>query len=280
MELPGGLIVNKKLCRGFSFKPLTGLNERIIHESGFELKSLAEQVTLILTQTLDRVAGLMVDKELVLSLCSGDRLFLMLQLQANLDPSPQWFTSNCRHCDEKIQFQFEPTTMPVKPAGKNFPQSSVTLSAGNINLRVPCGADEEILAKNSLNEQNAMDILLQRLISSNCHNLNIGSLSHEDLNLIDQLLDEMSPQPGTSVSIKCPYCSFQQQINIDHYAWINQSTQQLDEEIHTLALNYHWSEKDILGLPKHRRQHYLQLIQRNLEIYHADDNIHASQGEV
>ncbi len=280
MELPGGIIVDQKVCRSFNFKPLTGTLERVISESGFELKSLAEQVTLILVQALDNVAGLTASKELVRSLCSGDRLYLMLQLQALLDPSPQWLTSHCRHCDEKIQFQFEPTSMPVKPAGKDYPDTSILLSSGEVKIRVPSGADEESLASNAQNEQNAMDLLLQLLLSATSHTQNIHTLSQDDLELIDHKLDEMSPQPGTSVSIECPYCSFQQQVNIDHYSWISQSTQDLDEEIHTLAVNYHWSEKDILALPKRRRKHYLELIQRSQGKYQADDFIHASRGEV
>lgn len=280
MELPGGLVVDQKLCRSFSFKLLTGSLERVIYESGFKLKSLAEQVTLILAQTLDNVAGLTANEELVRSLCSGDRLYMMLQLQSLLDPSPQWLTSLCQHCGEKIQFQFEPATMPVKPAGQHFPEATISLSSGEVTIRVPTGADEESLAKYTDNEQDAMSLVLQRLLISKDHDQNIQALSQDDLELIDHKLDEISPQPGTSVSIECPYCSFQQQINIDHYSWISQSTQYLDEEIHTLALNYHWSETDILALPKMRRKNYLELIQRSQGKYQVDEFNHAFRGEV
>ena len=31
-------------------------------------------------------------------------------------------------------------------------------------------------------------------------------------------------------------------------------------EVHRLAWHYHWSEAEILALPRHRRQQYLRLI--------------------
>lgn len=278
MELPGGLIVDEQLRRDYHFKPLTGLLERVISESGFAVNSLAEQVSIILTNAVDKVAGMAASEELVRSLSSGDRLYLILQLEALIDQSPQWMTSSCQACDELVQFQVNPATMPVKPAGKRFPQINISLSIGDVTLRVPSGDDEEILANLVQSENDALDILLARLLSSPAQRLDVSELTAEDIDLIDKRLDEMSPQPGASVSIECPYCAHRQQIPIDNYAWITRKTQRLDEEIHTMATHYHWSEKEILSLSRNRRQRYLQLIERNLGKYQADDFIHGMQG--
>ncbi len=278
MELPGGLIVDEQLRRDFSFKPLTGFLERVISESGFAVNSLAEQVSIILMQALERVAGLVVSEELVCSLCSGDRRYLILQLEALIDPSPQWLTSNCQACDELIQFQINPATMPVKPSGKGFPQTSIALSIGDVSLRVPTGVDEEELANRAQNEKNAMNILLNRLLYSSAQPVDASELNAEDLDLIDMTLDEMTPQAGGAASITCPYCTKQQQISIDNYAWITRKIQRLDKDIHTLAIHYHWSEKEILALPRYRRQRYLQLIERSLGKHQADDFIQGMQG--
>lgn len=278
MQLPGGLIINEQLRRDFSFKPLTGLIERVISESGFAINSLAKQVSAILTNALDTVGGLTVSEELVRSLSSGDRLYLVLQLEALIDPSPKWLTSKCQDCGELIQFQINPATMPIKPAGKSYPESSLSLSIGDVQLRVPSGADEEHLASVAQSEKNALEILLERLVDTSLPGQSANQLNTEDIKLIDMTLDEMSPQPTVSASIVCPYCDHQQQVAIDNYAWITSSTQRLDEEIHTLATHYHWSEKEILSLPRNRRSRYLQLIQRNLGKYQADDFIKDAQG--
>ena len=40
------------------------------------------------------------------------------------------------------------------------------------------------------------------------------------------------------------------------------SIEMLYEEIHVLALHYHWSEADLLGLPRTKRRRYLGLVAR------------------
>jgi hypothetical protein len=42
-------------------------------------------------------------------------------------------------------------------------------------------------------------------------------------------------------------------------------SQSLFEEVHTIAFNYHWSEKDILSLTTAKRQMYVQMIEKNLK---------------
>jgi hypothetical protein len=37
------------------------------------------------------------------------------------------------------------------------------------------------------------------------------------------------------------------------------------QEVHTLAFNYHWSEKDILNLTRTKRQMYIDMIEKNLK---------------
>ncbi len=41
------------------------------------------------------------------------------------------------------------------------------------------------------------------------------------------------------------------------------------EEVHVLALHYHWSEADILALPSPKRQRYLALLARHLAPAHG-----------
>ena len=38
--------------------------------------------------------------------------------------------------------------------------------------------------------------------------------------------------------------------------------ERLYEEIHVLAMHYHWSEAAILALPRNKRQRYLALVAR------------------
>lgn len=274
MELPGGLLHDGRLHRGFSFKPVTGELERIITESGLGGRSLAEQVTIILANALHDVAGLAADKGVVRSLCSGDRQFLIQQLEAVIDPSPKWLTFPCQDCDELIQFKLAPGTLPVKSASHGFPNVSLSLTPGDVEVRVPTGEDEELLAQKARetnDDTSPINLLLKRLLTMQSGSVDIDSLTDEDKEQVDQALDEMTPQPSDSASIECPYCKHHQVIPIDSYEWITRETRSLDEEIHTLAFHYHWSESEILALPRSRRQRYIRLIERNLGKYQAED---------
>jgi hypothetical protein len=46
---------------------------------------------------------------------------------------------------------------------------------------------------------------------------------------------------------------------------MKQELNQLFEQVNTLALMYHWSENDILSLPRKKRQMYVNMLQREQE---------------
>ncbi|MEN8177709.1 MAG: hypothetical protein ABFS39_03735 [Pseudomonadota bacterium] len=278
MKLPGGLLCDGRLRRDYRFKTVTGELERALSESGFHTDTLPEQVTRILSRSLHEVAGLAVDEALIRSLSAGDRQFLVLQLDALLDASPRWIPARCGGCAEQIQFQIVPGSLPMKPAGDGYPETRLNLSLGEVSLRVPNGADEEFISIQAEDNGLVLHALLSRLLSSQGWPVDVSQLTDEDLEALDQVLDEMSPQAGLTASIECPHCRLGQQAAIDPYAWIVRETESLDEEIHTLAFHYHWSESDILQLPRGRRERYLQLIDRSLGKYRADDLIHGNQG--
>jgi len=263
MKLPGGLLVDGLLCCDFSFKQITGSIERKILESSEKVDSLVAQVTNILHATLSHVAGIPANKKLVRSLCSGDRQYLILQLQAIINPANRWLTTRCSDCDKLIQLQLIPGILPVIAAGENFPATTTKLSIGNVSLRVPNGADEGALLLQPNDGKKRLNHLLSRLLSQSDKKVDLNSLNTNDLDIIDQTLEAMMPQASTVISTRCPYCESVQKINHDIYEWMSEASQDIENDIHQLAINYHWSEKEILALPKTRRKHYIQLIEQN-----------------
>lgn len=277
--LPGGLLFDGVLHRDFVFAPITGIVERQIVESAVGIDSLAHQVTKILVSALSSLAGQPTNKKLVQMLSSGDREFLILSLHSLIEPDAQWITRNCSECKELVQFQLHSTTLPIKAAGEDYPQTAVALSFCDALIRVPTGADEEALSDNCKGHDAALDLLLKRLLTSIDENTGINTVLGESLTIHDQLLidgvlDKMSPQISHSVNITCPYCLAEQDLPIDHYEWIVNENNRLDDQIHTLAFYYHWSEKEILSLSKTRRSHYVALIERSL--FKAQSNLDVS----
>ncbi len=278
MELPGGLLCHGRLRCDYRFKAVTGELERALAESGFHTETLPQQVTRILSCSLLEVAGIAVDEDLCRSLSAGDRQFLLLQLEALIDASPRWITALCAGCGEQLQFQIIPGSLPIKPAGEGYPERTIELSIGELSLRVPNGGDEEFIAAQPSGSGPVLHALLSRLLSFKGRAVDGGRLPDADLETLDQLLDEMSPQAGLAASIECPHCHLAQEAAIDPYAWILRDTASLDLDIHNLAFHYHWSEQDILQLPRVRRERYLQLIDRSLGKYRADELIQGTAG--
>lgn len=265
--LPGGLKLDGEIRQDFEFAPITGKLEREIIESAVGVNSLAHQVTKILVSALISLAGQPSNERLVRMLSSGDREFLILRLHCLIEPEAQWVTHSCNECEELVQFQLHNNELPIKNAGKGYPQTSVVLSHCTAKIRVPTGADEEALAENCKDHDAALTLILKRLITLEENNKEvelIEKLTSADLSLVDQILDSMSPQTSQSVNIICPYCSNEQHFSIDNYEWIVKESRCLEDQIHTLAFYYHWSEQDILLLSKNRRSHYVALIERGL----------------
>ncbi len=280
MELPGGLLCDGRLRRDYRFKAVTGELERALSESGLYTQTLPQQVTRILSRSLHEVAGFPVDETLMRTLSSGDRQFLVLRLDALIDRSPRWITALCSGCDEQIQFQIVPGTLPMKPAGEGYPERDLNLSIGQVSVRVPNGGDEEFISTHAAGNRTALHELLSQLLTSHGMPVDATRLTDEDLECLDQVLDEMSPQAGLTAGIECPHCGLGQEAAIDPYAWIVRETGALDQDIHTLAFHYHWSEEDILQLPRARRERYLKLIDRSLGMYRGNDLIHGEQGRM
>jgi hypothetical protein len=277
MPLPGGVPRDGRLRRDYRFCPLTGVQERILADSGYRAEHLPQQVTSVLAGSLAELAGVTADEGLVRSLSCGDREYLVLQLAALIDPAPRWVTAGCRGCSELIQFQVSPQAVPFKPSGEGYPETVAELSIGEARLRVPTGADEEFIAVQE-SDAGAETLLLSRLLTFAGEPVPVECLSRVDLEQLDQLLDRMSPQAGLSAGVDCPHCGLSQEMRIDPYDWLLGDSDALDQEIHTLAFHYHWSEQDILALPRTRRARYLQLIDRSLGKYRADDLIQGSHG--
>jgi hypothetical protein len=79
--------------------------------------------------------------------------------------------------------------------------------------------------------------------------------------------DEMGdrdPQAELALELHCPSCSAESSVVFDAATFLLQELDRraarLLEEIHTLALRYHWSETDILAMSARRRGQYLGLL--------------------
>lgn len=256
--------MNGGLEREARFRLLTGRIEQTLIELDQGLDR-PRYVTAVLGSTLESIGRHPVDARRAADLCVADRQYLMLRLGAVLAGEQMWLKVNCVHCESLFDVEVKRCDLPVKEAGQDFPLVTLRVKGGEIGVRVPTGADQELIGEAS--ESQALEQLLENCICS----VNgkppetsfVHSLSETEMKMIDEALDEASPAVCSQLRVTCPECTREQSAELDHYDLAGMNEHIFYDEVHTLASHYHWSEAAILNLPQARRRLYLDLINRS-----------------
>lgn len=264
--LPGGVMREGRRQRGAVFRPLDGwLEERI---SGFiaEADPVPAMVSRILDAALLSLGGMPVEAGMAASLVIADRQWLMLNLAHQLRAEGDyWLQGCCQNCDSPFDLHVHPLQLPVVPAGEGYPHASVMLDGDRLCLRLPTGADQEkiVLAD--------ADTALSMLLSACLLSVNdapvppayLDGLDEAQRTRLEEALDAVSPHVGVNLTTACPECGRHLVMEINPYGFLAAFSEEILREVHILAACYHWSERDILSLPRDRRKRYLRMIERD-----------------
>lgn len=258
MQLPGGVVADGALHKSFAFGLINGALELAIAEN--DAGPLPYRVTNVLTAALADVGGARPSWQGVHDLCVGDRQFLMAQLAAHLGVDDMWLTASCGDCQAPFDFFLRQSTLPVKPAGPGYPVVDVDTDYGRMRFRVPTGADQTAVSGLD-DERKAISVLVARLAAEPS---TAGiEFSERDIALVERAVEDAAPEMANAAAVHCPECGASNQVDIDPYSCLDVGRDALFEEIHRLAGGYHWSEADILAMPRQRRRRYLELLARN-----------------
>jgi len=257
MQLPGGLVENGTRRRDWAFRPLSGALELALAEAGENAASTPAAVTHALALALDRLGGEAATPPRVASLCVGDRQFLMRELDRHLGHEGGWFQAACGQCGARFDFSLDYADLPVQEAGAGYPQAQIDMDGRQLRFRLPTGADQESLA--DLPEAQARPWLLRRLAGEPEA---LGTPKQDLIAAAEAALEAIAPGIVLRVQTACPECGGGNEVELDPYRALARSSDSLLREVHQIATHYHWSEADILNLPRPRRQRYLQMIDR------------------
>lgn len=257
MQLPGGLVEHGTRRRDWAFQTLTGGLELALAEVSENAASTPQAVTLALHLALAELAGQAPSAERVASLCVADRQFLMRELERHLGFEGGWFQAGCRHCGEVFDFPLDYAELPVSEAGEGYPHALVERGKRSLRFRLPTGADQEVLAR--LPAAETSDWLLRQLAESEAE---LPELEADFVAQVEAALEAVAPAIVLSVQTACPHCGADNAVELAPYRLLDRRSESLLVEIHQLASHYHWSEAEILAMPRARRQRYLQLIDR------------------
>jgi len=260
--LPGGAWTGRGLTRSFALRPLTGHLEQGLLEGLARARTWPEAVSAALTAVVETLGEQPASTEQVEALCVGDRRFLLLQVAQLLHGDAFWSSARCTGCEAWFDLELRRSQVPVKAAGPGYPFSEVALDDGRLlRVRVPTGVDQQAVL--ALDDEAAAAALLERCLVAEDEAPAAGlaaALGPGERTRVEEALEALAPEVGTRVRTRCPECAAEQVLEVDPFGPERWLADRLYQEVHRLASTYHWSEEEILGLPRSRRRHYLGLI--------------------
>lgn len=216
-----------------SIQTLLGFLESLLHRSTADNKIHAAQIVVS-----DR-----------------DRLLALLYISMYGDKIES--TLHCRNCGQKFDLDFslrELLTHYYTVPASISDNGRFEVEPG-ISFRLPTGEDE-ILATGSSIKQ-AEQLLLERCLLDG----NIAADSEK----VQSKMAALAPVLNLKMEAHCPECEHSQEVQFDMQSFflakIKQERPLLIREIHSIASQYHWSQQEILELPRKIRKQYAALIE-------------------
>lgn len=264
MLILGGIAEGGEIHRAAYFRPLTGRTEFLLSRKHVKHLSRPAWVSVVLSAVIKRIGTLEMSHALADSLSVADRIYLMLHLGASLNGDRMWLSPLCEACGERFDLPFKRSELPVKEGSGHPLGILLQESQRKVVFRTPNGSDQCWL--NEGQPAGGIRALLFRCVLSvdgeEPDTEFIDSLSETDRGQLEKGVENASPDVDCAIPAKCPECGHVQILEFDPYWLGDEWEHSLTEEMHTLAYYYHWSETDILDLPRERRQHYVKLVDR------------------
>ena len=208
------------------------------------------------------------------SLTVGDREALLLQLRRLTLGETFDCVVSCplESCGEPMELALRVGDLLV-PEYKDVRRAyELRLDAGDgryvVSFRLPTAADLDRAAALALTNptQAARHLLKRCVVSVTCNQIatSVETLPPTVCDAISSEMTQRDPQAEIELDLTCPTCGAAFSIVFDTAMFFLQELDQragrLMQEVHALASHYHWSERDILNMPRRRRTCYLELV--------------------
>ena len=248
---------------------------------GEALSALAhpiERATLLLSRCVTRLGELeRTESAEVRALSMGDREALLLHVRRLTFGERMTCVLRCVACGEPmdLELQISDLLVPVTTIPKQRYQEFFCCDDARfrVNFRIPTGADVEaaICSGNCVPDKAAPELLVRCVESverEDGHEKYTAALAEDwPPALVEQIsgrLAEADAQAEIGLQLTCPVCrhEFPSFFDVTNYLLRELETRerQLYQDVHQLALAYHWSESEILKMSPRKRKLYLDMI--------------------
>jgi len=288
--LPGGYVDGDgTVHRETELIPLSGKEEELLAKNILNGES-ASLVSVILSRRVQRIGAIKpVSEDLAGKLLVADRQYLLLKLRELTFGSQVQATVVCPwpDCRSKIDIDFSLEEVPIKASEDKGPLYSLTLSKKaalksnngellrDVIFRLPTGNDQKMLAPLVYeNEALALTRLLEHCVQK------IGDIEHPEPDVIERLspkarmeiekhMEAVAPKVELTVETDCPECEREIKIPFElqqfFFGEMRTSIDLLYKEVHYLAYHYHWSEREIMEMPREKRRRYIDSLSQEIE---------------
>jgi hypothetical protein len=253
-------------------RPVTGrLEIQLAEHEDLDASAVSE----LLASAISRIGGYRdITPEHTAALSRGDRDYAIMQLRRSLFGDNLDLVVTCANpsCREDADLRLQVADLAPEPASAAPEIIRADTALGLVLLREPTGADDEAVAGRPQAEASAM--LWSRLILDLAGTGSVTENGWKELdasvrhNVALALADGQSG-PSLAFTAPCPSCGAWMEIELDApmllAAELGVATERLFAEVHLLAYGYHWSQDEILSLPREHRWRYLELLRRQAE---------------
>jgi hypothetical protein len=213
--------------------------------------------------------GAQIDPALLGQLLPVDRDYLLLHLNRLTFGDERYQTLECPHarCGRRLEVRFTLSSAD-RPEVPERATGAIALPGGQlIRFRLPTAADQSELHDVAPPELEAE--FLRRCVRSEAGSLvgwsELMAMPAAIRTAVVKHIVAASPEIDLAVPVDCVECSQPFRFVFDPVrsllAELEQSRAELIKQVHRLALNYHWSQSEILSLPNALRREYLTLLQ-------------------
>lgn len=225
-------------------------------------------ITQLLCSCLQQHDGKNLDETEVWVWSLNQRLQALLMIaQASL-PASLFVSSQCLYedCRERLELPLDLNLFRLDE------QNSIVMckpeEAVELEIRLPTGKDQRFWLSHA-SEDWEREMATRLVFRINGETPVRGwQLPGEWLQPIAQTLEAHDPFTVMSLETECPVCTRRVDVAFDLENYLLHQLErqqwQLKLEVHQLASFYHWSERDIVALPKNRREEYLHLIHESM----------------
>ncbi len=285
--LPGGLVDGLVVHREAVLGPLSGREEELL--AARPGVSSAARVTEVLARCVRRIGPVEATADVVRRLLVADRQLLLMTLRATTFGDRVEGTLACPwpHCGARMDLDFSLADVPVvpwrEPAAtyrieldeEDAPEDDAGRRHRTLTFRLPNGEDQEALEDLLADDPaRALTGLLARCLLGTETGWDdtadlAARLSPRARLAVEREMEARAPRLDLDLDVTCPECGRASTVPFDvqdfFFGELSTSRDLLYRQVHYLAYHYHWSEREILEMPRDKRRAYIEVLADEIE---------------